>query len=84
MDSMPLNCPDIPAEAYRSVALALRAVSNGDHGPIEKFEQACAETADRSIAVAAGTAGIALEASLLALQLEPGDEVICPALAPAR
>ena len=84
MDSMPLNCPDIPAEAYRSVARALRAISEGDHEPIDKFEQACAETADRSIAVGAGTAGIALEASLLALHLEPGDEVICPALAPAR
>ncbi|MCH2162410.1 MAG: DegT/DnrJ/EryC1/StrS aminotransferase family protein, partial [Phycisphaerales bacterium] len=84
MDSMPLNCPHLPPESYRSVARALRAVSHGDRGPVEKFEQACADVADRSIAVAAGTAGIALEASLLALHLEPGDEVICPALAPAR
>ena len=84
MDSIPLNRPDLPENSNTRIAMAMRALSECDRQPVEEFERACAEATDRSIGIAAATPSIALEASLLALRLESGDEVICPALAPTR
>ena len=84
MDSIPLNQPDILGQDAEVVMQALGSLIRQDSSTIDRFERACCDASGRSIAIPAGTASLALQASLLAMNISQGDEVLCPALAPAR
>lgn len=84
MNFIPLNRPDIRSQDFAALEGALQALAEDDTSPIRQLESAAAAVTDRPYAVAATTAGVALEAAMLSVGLQVGDEVICPALAPAR
>lgn len=84
MNFIPLNRPDIRSQDFAALEGALQALAEDDASPIRQLESAAAALTDRPYAVAATTAGVALEAAMLSVGLRVGDEVICPALAPAR
>ncbi|MCP4796467.1 MAG: DegT/DnrJ/EryC1/StrS aminotransferase family protein, partial [Phycisphaeraceae bacterium] len=84
MNFIPLNRPDIRSHDFAALEGALQALAEDDVSPIRQLESAAAKLTDRPHAVAATTAGVALEAAMLSVGLRMGDEVICPAFAPAR
>ena len=84
MDTIPLNRPDIRSHEAVALQTALDGLLRGDRSPIQMVEEAACRAVQRPYAVAASSAGIAMEAALLALDLKPGDEVACSAYAPAR
>ena len=84
MNFIPHNRPDIRHQDFASLESALQALAEEDTSPIRELERLAARITDRPHAVAATTAGVALEAAMLSVGLKVGDEVICPAFAPAR
>lgn len=84
MDKISLNQPDLGGHEVESITEALQAITYGTPNQVTRFEQACSEASDRSFAVGAGTPALALQAAVLAMGIDEGDEVLCPALAPAR
>ena len=84
IDKITLNQPDLQGHEAESIAVALKAIASGSPNQIMRFEQACCEVSDRPFAIASGTPSLALQAAVLALGIEEGDEILCPALAPAR
>ena len=84
MDSIPLNQTDIREPDIHAVMQAIRSLTRQDSTVIQRFETACCEASGRTLAIAAGTPSLAIQASLLAMNITAGDEVLCPALAPAR
>jgi dTDP-4-amino-4,6-dideoxygalactose transaminase len=84
MNFIPLNRPDIRNHDFAALEAALQALAEEDSSPIRELERLASRITDRPHAVAATTAGVALEAAMLSVGLHVGDEVICPAFAPAR
>ena len=84
MNFIPLNRPDIRNHDFAALEAALQALAEEDTSPIRTLERLASKITDRPHAVAATTAGVALEAAMLSVGLKVGDEVICPAFAPAR
>ena len=85
MDKIYLNQPDLDGHEADAITEALQGIAyGGTPNQIARFEQACCDASDRSFAVAAGTPALALQAAVMAMGIGPGDEVLCPALAPAR
>lgn len=84
MDQLPINSPDIRSFERDSLLRALDGLVAGDRSVVERLEEVVAATLNRPHAVSASSAGIGIEAAMRALELEPGDEVICPAYAPVR
>lgn len=84
MDQLPINSPDIRAFERDNLLRALDGLVAGDRSVVERLEDVAASALDRPHAVSATSAGIGIEAAMRALELEPGDEVICPAYAPIR
>lgn len=84
MDTIPLNRPDIRSRERDALEAALEAHARCERGPVTLLEETAARVAGRPHAVAAASAGIALEAAMLSIGLRLGDEVVCPAYGPAR
>lgn len=84
MDTIPLNRPDIRSSEHTALDAALDAVARCDRGPVDQLEETAARVCGRPFAIAAASAGLAVEAAMLSLGLRPGDEVVCPAYGPAR
>ena len=84
MDKIYLNQPDLRGHETESVVEAIQGLTHGTSNQVQRFEQACCEASDRPFAVAAGSSALALQAAVLAMGIEQGDEILCPALAPAR
>lgn len=84
MDTIPLNRPDIRSHEAVALQAALDGLQRGDRSAVDMLEEAACRAVQRPYAVAASSAGIAMEAAMLALDLKPGEEVACSAYAPAR
>ena len=84
MDTIPLNRPDIRRSEHAALDAALDAAARCERGPVVQLEETASRIAGRPFAVAASSAGLAIEAAMLSLGLRPGDEVVCPAYGPAR
>ena len=84
MDTISLNRPDIRARESAAVQSALDGLLRGDRSSVGTLEETAARAVGRPFAVAASSAGVAMETAFLALELRPGDEVVCSAYAPAR
>lgn len=84
MDQLPINSPDIRTFERDNLLRALDGLVAGDRTVVDRLEEVAASALNRPHAVSATSAGIGIEAALRALELEPGDEVICPAYAPIR
>ncbi len=78
-EAIPLSQPDITELEVRSVAETLRSRRLSLGPRKEEFERQVAQRAGRScgVGVSSGTAGLHL--CLVALGIEPGDEVVTPA-----
>jgi perosamine synthetase len=76
--AIPMSCPEISREDVRAVAEVVRSGRLAWGPKSEEFERLVAEYCQvrHGVAVSSGTAGLHL--SLLALGLEPGDEVLVP------
>jgi perosamine synthetase len=76
---VPVNIPLIGAEEKRLLIECLDSGWISSEGPfVAEFEQRFAATAGRRYGVAVTNGTAALEAALVALDLQPGDEVILP------
>lgn len=84
METILLNRPDIRPHEQQAVEAALDCLVRGDRGPVHQLEETAARVAGRTFAVAATSAGIALETAMMSLELGSGDEVVCPAYGPTR
>ena len=84
MDQLPINSPDIRTFERDNLLRALDGLVAGDRSVVERLEEVAAAAMNRPHAVSATSAGIGIEAAVRALELGPGDEVICPAYAPIR
>ncbi len=84
MDTISLNHPYLLGNEVDSLNHALHCIAGNNKEQIRAFEDACCEASDRSFAIAAGTPALAMEAAMLALDLQPTDEILVSALAPAR
>ena len=84
MDTIPLNLPDIRAREHTAVQAALEGLLRGERESVRTLQDVAGRILGRPHAVAANSAGSAMEAAFRALHLDPEDEVICPAYAPAR
>jgi len=78
--TIPLTRPSIGTEEEQAVLSALRSgwVSQGPK--VAEFEKAFAEYVGAQSAVAVSSCTTALHLALLAVGIEPGDEVLCPSL----
>jgi len=78
--NIPVARPSIGAEEEQAVLAALRSgwVSQGPR--VAEFESAFAEYVGARCAVAVSSCTTALHLALLAVGIEPGDEVLCPSL----
>ena len=72
--------PWIGEDEQRAVAAVLESGQLVQGALVERFEQAVAALVGRRHAVAVSSGTAALQLSLKALQVGPGDEVACPAL----
>jgi perosamine synthetase len=72
--------PWIGEDEQRAVAAVLESGQLVQGALVERFEQAVAALTGRRHAVAASSGTAALQLALKALQIGPGDEVLCPAL----
>ncbi|MGB0680319.1 MAG: DegT/DnrJ/EryC1/StrS family aminotransferase [Polyangiales bacterium] len=80
MRSVPLARPDIQPEDHDAV-LAVLAAGMLVQGPqVARFEAQVAALCGRQHAVAVSSGTAALSLALQALEMQPGDEVLCPAL----
>ena len=77
---IPLTRPDISEGAIERVAAVLRTGMLVQGAEVAAFEQAVAKRIGRKHAVAVANGTSALELSLTALGVGPGDGVLCPAL----
>jgi len=77
---IPIDKPDLGEEEARAAARVIRGgwVTQGPE--VERFEHAVADYCGAAEAVATSSGTTALHLSLLALEIGPGDEVICPSL----
>jgi perosamine synthetase len=72
--------PWIGEDEQRAVAAVLESGQLVQGALVERFEQAVAALVGRRHAVAVSNGTAALQLALKALQIGPGDEVLCPAL----
>jgi perosamine synthetase len=72
--------PWIGEDEQRAVAAVLESGQLVQGAQVERFEQAVAALVGRRHAVAVSSGTSALQLALRALQVGPGDEVLCPAL----
>jgi perosamine synthetase len=81
MDRLPVAFPDLGGNEERYVVDALRSSWISSIGPyIDRFESEFASLCGSRAAIAVANGTVALHLALLALELEPGDEVIVPSL----
>lgn len=77
--NVPVNIPRLGTEEMRLVMECIEAGWISSEGPfVRKFEEQFAERVGRRFGVAVTNGTAALEAALVALQLQSGDEVILP------
>jgi perosamine synthetase len=72
--------PWIGEDEQRAVAAVLESGQLVQGALVERFEQAVAALVGRGHAIAVSSGTAALQLALKALQVGPGDEVLCPAL----
>lgn len=72
--------PWIGEDEQRAVAAVLESGQLVQGALVERFEQSVAALVGRKHAVAVSSGTAALQLALKALQIAPGDEVLCPAL----
>ena len=77
---IPLSIPDIGEEEIEAVAGVIRRQWLTMGPETSAFEQEFAEIAGTATAIAVSNCTVALHLSLLALDVQPGDEVIVPSL----
>ena len=77
---IPVNQPRLDGNERKYLLECLDSGWISSEGPfVKRFEQAYGQRLGRRHAIAVNSGTAALEAAVLALQLEPGDEVIVPA-----
>jgi perosamine synthetase len=77
---IPLTIPELGAEEIAATERVLRSGMLVQGKEVQAFEAALAESVGRAHAVAVCNGTAALELALRALDVGPGDEVVCPAL----
>lgn len=78
---LPVAAPDLGGNEERYVVDAIRSSWISSTGPyVERFEREFAEFAGTRAAVSVANGTVALHLALLALEVQPGDEVIVPSL----
>src|SRR5438309_58376 len=78
---IPVAIPDLSGREQEYVLDALRSSWISSTGPyIERFEREFARLCETSAAIGVCNGTVALHLALMALELQPGDEVIIPSL----
>lgn len=80
-DMIPVAIPDLSGNETKYVLEAMKSTWISSTGPfIDKFERDFATLCNTNAAITVSNGTVALHLALLALGLEPGDEVIIPSL----
>src|SRR4051812_14131409 len=77
---IPLTVPALGDEEVAASERVLRSGMLVQGREVQAFESALALSTHRKHAIAVGSGTAALELALRALEIRPGDEVLCPAL----